>query len=368
MADDRAQQPDLDAEWEALARYLARESAPDEEERIRKQLASNPDRSALVESLDASLVAPAEAPLSTSEVEAALAVVLARRDAVNGALSILPGGAAPIAERPSVQVARLRSRWRRSGLRAAAAVLIVAGGSMLWRATRPATPQTQAGATTALASAPALATGVGRVDSVKLADGTRAILGPMSTLNVAGGYGVSSREVMLTGEAFFDVVHDARVPFVVRTSSATMRDVGTSFSVRGDGQRATRVAVSTGAVDVAALGASSTPVVLRAGDRAVVGSDGVHVERGVVSSDELSWTRGVLVFDDAPIAEVATGLRRWFGLALVVTDSVLANRRLTASFDRAIAADVGAVLAAALGASVTRSGDTLRLSPAALTR
>jgi transmembrane sensor len=368
MADDRAQQPDLDAEWEALARYLARESAPDEERLLRERLAAEPDRAALVASLDAALQRPVQDPLSPADVEAALASVLARRDSAGGSLSIVPGGSAPIVERPSAQVARLRFRWRQAGLRAAAAVLLVAGGSMLWRATRPAASSSRPETAAATAVAPALATGVGGIDSVRLADGTRVILGPASTLHIAGGYGASSREVTLVGEAFFDVVHDARVPFVVRTASATMRDVGTSFSVRGDGERATRVAVTTGAVDVVALGGRSAAVVLRAGDRALVGEDGVQVERGAVSSDELSWMRGVLVFDDAPLTRVATGLRRWFGLELVVTDSALAQRRLTASFDRAAAGDVGAVLAAALGATASRTGDTLRLSPAARAR
>jgi transmembrane sensor len=367
MADDRAQQPDLDAEWEALARYLAGECAPDEERRIRELLAAHPERAALVASLDGALRPAIQAPLSEADVQAALASVLARRDSARGALELLPTDA-PTAERPTVQIARLHSRWRQAGLRAAAAVLLVAGGSMLWRATRPAPALARIDSTAAAASDPAYATGVGRVDSLKLADGTRVILGPSSTLHITGGYGAASRDVTLAGEAYFDVVHDARVPFVVHTSSATMRDVGTSFSVRGDGDRGTRVAVTTGAVDVSAVGASSKRVVLRAGDRAMVVGDGVHVERGVVSSDEPSWTRGVLEFDDAPISDVATGLRRWFGLELVVTDSVLANRRLTASFDRGAAADVGAVLAAALGATATRSGDTLRLSHAALPR
>jgi transmembrane sensor len=203
---------------------------------------------------------------------------------------------------------------------------------------------------------------------LRLADGTRVILGPGSSLRLGDGYGSATREVTLSGEAFFDVVHDARVPFVVRTSSATLRDVGTAFTVRSDGVGATRVAVTTGAVDVTSRSSSAAPVVLRAGDRAVVGDDGVHVERGVVSTDELSWTRGTLVFDDAPMPEVVAGLRRWFGLELVVTDSVLAGRRLTATFEHGAAGEVSAVLAAALGASATRSGDTLTLTPVASTR
>ena len=363
MADDRAQQPDLDAEWEALARFLAGESAPDEERRIRDRLASDADFAALIGSLDAALEPPAQQSLASADVEAALASVLARRDSARASLAIVPGEAGPLLERPTVQVARLRSRWRHAGLRAAAAVLVVAGVSMLWRVTRTNGGATRSESSTAVAPLPPFATAVGKIDSLKLADGTRVILGAASSLQVASSYGTTSREVTLTGEAYFDVMHDARVPFVVHTPTATLRDVGTTFTVRSDGNAGTRVAVTAGAVDVAARAGGTSKVVLRAGDRAVVAGDGVHVERGVVSKDELLWTRGQLVFHDAPIPEVAAGLRRWFGLELVVTDSSLARRRLTATFDRHAADDVAPVLAAALGASATRSGDTLRLSP-----
>ena len=95
----------------------------------------------------------------------------------------------------------------------------------------------------------------------------------------------------------------------------------------------------------------------------MMGANGVRLERGTASSEDLSWTRGVLVFRDAPLGEVTVSLRRWFGIELVVTDTIIASRRLTATFDRSTVDEVGGVLAAALGGSVRRSGDTLRIGP-----
>ena len=187
------------------------------------------------------------------------------------------------------------------------------------------------------------------------------MLGPASTLDVAAGFGASARSVTLSGVAFFDVVHDERVPFVVHTAQATMRDVGTSFSVHADVAGGTRVAVTNGAVDVAAGSGAGQSVVLHAGDRAVATDGGVRLDRSAGSVDDLSWTRGVLVFRDAPLGEVSAGLRRWYGIQLVVTDSIIASRRLTATFDRGSPDEVGSILATALGGSVRRSGDTLRI-------
>ena len=362
MTDER-EQPNLDEEWEGLARYLAGECEPEEERRFREALARDTDRAALVNALDAALTPPAEAPLSPREVEAALASVMSRRDlpaAQPSAADVLP-----LRPRTTAQIAQLRSRWRSSGLRAAAAVLVVAGASMLWRSTRDGgrAPTIDRGA---VASSRSYRTVVGEVDTLKLADGSTVVLGPSSRLAVDGSFGAGARETSLEGEAYFDVVHDDARPFVVRTSSATLRDIGTTFSVRSDRARGTRVAVTSGAVDVVASGGrTASPTVLHAGDRAEVMGDAMRVERGVVTETERSWTRGTLEFRDAPLAEVAVELRRWYGVELVVTDSTIASRRLTATFGRFSADDLGRVLGAVLGGSIERSGDTLRLGAAA---
>ena len=385
MADDRAQGRDVDAEWESLARYLAGECNPDEAHRVRELLERDADKGALVSALDAALTVPAATPLSAAEVESALSAVRAR--AVLEETRGQRDGVLPFPERPTVRPARMRGAWRNTGLRAAAAVLLVAGASLVWRVSRHS-DRTAVATRPASAAALHYATAAGRVDSLRLSDGSRVVLGPSSALDVPAGFGDSTRRIALSGDAVFDVVHDERVPFVVQTSAASLRDVGTTFAVHSDETGGTRVAVTSGAVDLTTIvgaagcgssdsvsargskgGCAGSSVVLRAGDRAVAQSNGqVRVERGVVTGDDLSWTRGVLVFRDAPFNEVTVGLRRWFGIELVATDSLIIRRRLTATFDGGTPDDVGGVLAAALGGSVRRSGDTLRIGSASPAR
>jgi transmembrane sensor len=362
MTDDR-EQPELDARWEGLARYLAGQSTPEEERDMRARLASDPERSALVNALDAALPRPDETPLSPREVDAALASVMARRELGADRAAGPSPDVLPFAPRPSAQLRALRSRWRSAGVRAAAAVLFVAGLSLVWRANQPDPSTTPDGRTAAAAQIHR--TRAGQIDTVRLADGSTVVLGPASRLTLGADFGGKARELDFEGQAYFDVVHDDTRPFVVRTPSATLRDIGTTFSVLSDSVGGTRVAVTSGAVDVVATRASaSSPTVLHAGDRAEVSGERMRVERGVVTDVELSWTRGVLELHDAPLAVVAQELRRWYGVELIVTDSTIASRRLTATFDRATADDVGRVLAAVLGGSVTRTGDTLRLGAA----
>src|SRR5690242_10179020 len=257
MTDDR-EQPDLDQQWQGLARFLAGESSAEEERDIRAQLEGDADRAALVNALDAALARPEEQPLSPHEVESALASVMARRDRSAGAAPEPSDDVIPIASRRTREPAPPRRWYGSVGFRAAAVVLLVLGVSVIWRGSRAPDGTTPAGQTAAAAMVHE--TRVGQIDTVRLADGSSVVLGPESRLAIGEGFGHKSREIRFEGQAFFDVVHDDARPFVVRTTSATLRDIGTTFSVRSDSVGGTRVAVTTGAVDVVATrGAASPP-------------------------------------------------------------------------------------------------------------
>lgn len=334
-------------DWEVLARYLADESPAAEAEGVRRWLAAHPADAALVRTLDETLDRLAVAPTAEIDVEAALARARTQR---NGA------GVRPLPHRTSgaVSTAMAPSRWRSPMLRAAAVIAVASAAALAWwGAQRGDEPP-------ALASARVYETGVGERDSLRLPDGSLAVLGPESRLVVAAGYGAPAREVTLHGESYFEVRHDDAHAFTVHAGAAAVRDIGTTFSVRNEGD-SVRVAVREGAVLLhAAAGQRDDGVVLHAGDVGVLDTGGRAVaRRGTLEEDAMAWTRGRLVFRDAPLAEVAAELRRWYGLELRVGDSALADRHLTASFDGEPAERVLDVIGLALGAELERRGDTV---------
>jgi transmembrane sensor len=342
MADSPREQDTSDTpDWDLLARYVAGESDSAERALVERQLAAHPDRASLVKALADASRTPDPESISPAEVEASLAAVMARRGAV---------------------VTPLLARPRRFGapLRAAAALLVIVGGALVWRLAAPdSAPRAERASSRTFASA------VGAVDSLELPDGTRVVLGPGSTLELSSRFGAPSREVSLRGQARFDVVHDTAHPFIVRAGLAVLRDVGTSFTVESDESGEVRVVVSAGVVALELGDRRTAPEhTLEAGDRARVTAAGlVTVARGAASADDLAWLGKRLVLRDAPLTQVASDLRRWYGLELRLTDTTLAKRHLTATFDRDTRTDVGRLLAAALGASVTQAGDTIWLRP-----
>jgi transmembrane sensor len=355
-------------DWDALARYRAGESMPDEATSVAAWLAEHPLDDAMIEALDAAVGAhfgTDDMSAVPVDVEGALGRLHQRvNESAPSAprLAVLRGGAA------TAPPNRQRSRVI-GGLAAAAAVAAIA--LVLNRQS----PSSSAVATTSTTSATAAAheyrTAVGVVDSITLSDDTRILLAPSSHLTVPAAYGAGSREVALEGVARFSVRHDTAAPFAVRTGNAVVRDIGTQFTVRApvDTTGQTTVAVSEGQVSLASSTAKASPTTLNAGDRGAVNSDGsVIASRGVVRGDDDAWTRGVLVYNAAPLALVRDDLKRWYGIDLQADDTILSTRRLTATFEKQDADQLLRTLGLALGMSVQRSGTIVTLRPGAIGR
>ena len=333
-------------DWEALARYVAGEGTADERAIVAKMLTEQPARAALVDMLSqVGKIRDTAAP-TPAEIEAALANVRLRA-AHDARTATVPRRSA------MVSLDSYRSQWKTARFAAAAAVLVVVGASLVWRLGITSLP--------AVAEARSYATAAGAMDSLALPDGSRVLLGPGSRLALAPGFGSAVREMTLTGEARFTVVHDGSRPFIIHTSAATVRDIGTVFSVHSDAAEGARVVVTEGAVDVQETSGASHQT-LGAGDVAIVANNGgIRVERAAAVADDAAWTQGRLVFRDASVGQVTADLRRWYGVDVKV-DSALARRPVTANFDRGLsAADVTRIVAATIGGAVREEAGVLHI-------
>ena len=216
-------------------------------------------------------------------------------------LSALKNPATSIAE-PSSFLARPRL------LAAIAAVLLLlaagAGGWRLWRG-----PSEQV-----------FATAVGKMQAVRLADGSRMELN--TDTRVRTDVTAARRIVTLdSGEAYFDVVHDAARPFTVYAGNRRITDLGTKFSVFRNGDDV-RVTVQEGRVKVDVLDrpAVDAPVVAEAGHTVMAkGSETlVFAKPDAGISSDLAWRSGMLVFNQQTLADAAEQFNRYNSRKIVV--------------------------------------------------
>ena len=334
-------------DWDTLARQYSGEITAEESGRVEAIVASEPHaREALTIADIATSTLRAGIPQNL-DVEGALARVKARRDET----PVTP--LAALRERKNTEQTPAR-RWRVS-MPALAAAALLAVGVASWMAYRNRPVESAATAAPRM-----FATGVGSRDSMTLADGSRVILGPMSSIKIAAGFNDRSRDVEIRGDAFFEVVHNAAKPFTVHAANATIVDVGTRFAVNSDAAEGVTVAVLEGSVALQQVNGPGGPgVILRAGDKGLLrpGSDAL-VRRGSVTEDDAAWLKGRLVFREATVGEIASSIRKWYGIELKVEDPSLANRHLTATFAGESPDRVLDVIRLALGADIERHGDT----------
>jgi transmembrane sensor len=187
---------------------------------------------------------------------------------------------------------------------AACLVLMVGGGALLaWRMT---------------AAEQVFATGIGGIQAVRLADGSRMELN--TSTKVHADVTAARRTVTLeSGEAYFDVVHDARRPFTVYAGNRRITDLGTKFSVYRNGDDV-RVLVREGRVQVDILDKPevNAPVVAQAGHAVITkGGETLVMAKSDIAAD-LSWRSGMLVFNQQTLGEAAEQFNRYNPRKLVV--------------------------------------------------
>lgn len=202
-------------------------------------------------------------------------------------------------------------------------------------------------------------TGTGQRATVELADGSRIILAPRTQLILTNG--ANGREVSLVGEAHFDVISSARVPFVVRTGAVTTRVLGTTFEVRRyPGDRLGRVLVFSGKVATAGRNA---PVTLTAGMIGEFTDSSVVARATTDAATYTDWTNGQLVFRKVPVPAALATLTRWYGYQFRLGDSTLAADSVTAVFRIGETGEMMRRLQHLLGVNMTFDDSVVTLRP-----
>lgn len=178
-------------------------------------------------------------------------------------------------------------------------------------------------------------TAIGALDTIGLADGSRATLSSDSRIDVA--LSRAQRHVALEhGEAFFDVAKDPGRPFAVDAGARRVIAVGTRFSVRRDGPDL-RVVVTEGTVRLESEpvdGRTQPTTLLPAGSIALAGANGVLVRSGSIEDAEryVDWRNGYLVFRDTALSAAAAEFNRYNTRRLVIGDAAVGELRVGGNF------------------------------------
>jgi transmembrane sensor len=171
---------------------------------------------------------------------------------------------------------------------------------------------------------------------IVLPDGSDVWLNAGSTLKFRVPFDNFSRDVSLTGEAFFDVKKNPDSPFIVQSGTATVKVYGTRFNCKAFSEENNiEVVLEEGKVSLTIDGTEKMiEKIMKPGDRAVIDkTDNQTKVTNEKIEKYIAWHNGKLVFDETPMQEVATQLARWYGVDVSIDDPHIMKYRITTTFD-----------------------------------
>jgi len=247
--------------------------------------------------------------------------------------------------------------WRKAAAMAAAAVVLIAFLFYVFM------PQLNTGARMA-SNKPKMeriSTRRGQRTILRLSDGTLVHLNAASTIRIPTEFGDSTRDVYLKGEAFFEVTHNPKKPFLVHTPDAYTRVLGTKFDVKAyPGDDPVQVVVKEGRV---ALGSTANPDTTH--NKITRNHMGTLSRQGKMQISEveidkyLGWKDGRLVFESTPLRKMIPQLERWYDIHIEVVDSSLYSQKMTATFKDEPMSEVFKIIALSLDAGYERKDGTV---------
>ncbi|GGI25710.1 FecR family protein [Pedobacter mendelii] len=163
-------------------------------------------------------------------------------------------------------------------------------------------------------------------------DGSKVWLNAGTKVRIAKDFQGKFREVFLEGEAFFDVVHNTKKPFIIHTGNILTQVLGTAFNVSAYPKKNISVVVLRGKVgvkDAKRLVVFVNPNQQLAYDfkTSVLKTEQVNAELYT------SWTKGELELNDVSVEEAAEIISRWYNVKIVFKNESIKKSHFVASFE-----------------------------------
>jgi len=209
-------------------------------------------------------------------------------------------------------------------------------------------------------------TSFGEVKNITLSDGSTVILNANSSLKVPRfGFGKSTREVFLQGEAEFSVKHTIdNQNFLVKTPDQLVVEVlGTEFLVYAR-KRGTKVALHKGKVQLHSLKDKQEKVLeMKAGEVVTMDKKGdlkLQTEKNVAVAK--AWQEHQFIFDHTSLQEIAYKIEENFGVKVKIENTILAQREITGTYQAQNVEELLDALKEILNVQIIRQNEHISIS------
>jgi ferric-dicitrate binding protein FerR (iron transport regulator) len=178
---------------------------------------------------------------------------------------------------------------------------------------------------------------VDAITKISLPDGSVVWLNHSSKLKYPAMFQGDSRNVELTGEGFFEVAHNPKIPFIVKAGEIEVLARGTTFNILAypDEDRI-ETSLKKGIVELQRLNSDRKIISLlkmKPNDLAIYQKSDKEINTLTIEDESpYSWIDGKLIFKKEPLGEVVKKLGRWFNVDIQIKDPELLELTYTATF------------------------------------
>ncbi|MDH7460707.1 FecR domain-containing protein [Chitinophagaceae bacterium 26-R-25] len=165
-----------------------------------------------------------------------------------------------------------------------------------------------------------LSTPKGGKYKLMLPDGSMVWLNAASTLRFPTAFQGNTREVTLTGEAYFEIAQNAKQPFHVKVSDMDVQVLGTNFNVMGyDDESTVNTTLLQGSVKVSQGNRSG---ILKPGQLSAVDRDGGLKVSEADIEETMAWKNDLFVFKSYDFKKIMRQVGRWYNVTVVYKSKI----------------------------------------------
>ncbi len=194
----------------------------------------------------------------------------------------------------------------------------------------------------------------GSKSKVQMPDGTQVWLNSGSKITYNNNYGIDTRTVTLIGEAYFDVKHDAKHPFIIHTKNLNLKVLGTAFNVRAySNDPLSEATLIRGSLEVSFPNRSDEKMVLKPKEKVSYNDlDVITLNKNIVKTEskpmitltkveyspkekvieEIAWKEDKLIFRSKDFSDLILDLQRWYAVNITIENENLKEKKFTGIF------------------------------------
>lgn len=180
-----------------------------------------------------------------------------------------------------------------------------------------------------------VSSGIQNMESVSLPDGTKVQIGPGSRLTYPASFTGKTREVILDGQAFFDVSKNREKPFIVHTEDMDVQALGTAFELFCYGvENKVEAILLSGKIKVGVMDKETNKVkeyLVSPNEKILLDKQVGKVSKQEVDADKYTaWRKQkMLSFENEKLSMIIPRLEQWYGRKIMCQKDLADKYRFT---------------------------------------